>query len=145
MGMANFLEGESISDATSSARWWAPKRGIYCTEAHGLAGMAMVRFLDAGWHKTFHASKTSLISFHDWSAITLYEREAREKYQEMSVPIMKHVVVVHILFRTRTLAMAVSVANLVLGGKLRPVADAAVFKQLRDDAKEQFPQHEAHR
>lgn len=127
-----FLDGGSTATSTASARWWSPARGVYCTEVTGHVDMAIVQFLHDGWVSCHDAAQVPLTTFHDWSGVTIYERDARQRYQDMSVPLMPDVVVVHVLIRSRLLAMALEVANLVLGGKLRATSDAAAFRTRRD-------------
>jgi hypothetical protein len=132
MTTAVFLEGTTITAGAATARWWSPSRGVFCTEVQGHVGMEVVQFLHDAWMTCHDAARAPLTTFHDWSAVTMYERDARQRYEDLSVAIMNDVVVVHVLIRSRLLAMALEVANLVLGGKLRATSDAAAFRARRD-------------
>ncbi|MEW5853457.1 MAG: hypothetical protein AB2A00_32070 [Myxococcota bacterium] len=132
--MAHFHDGEQVKRAQWEGRWWSPARGIYCTAVSGHVDMECVQLLERGWMQTFERSGSSVVTFHDWSGVTGYETDARVQYTKWSEPIMKDVAMVHILLQSRIVAMGVSVANIVLGGKLKATSDRAAFERLRDAA-----------
>lgn len=72
-----------------------------------------------------------LVAFHDWERVESYDTEARLLLTSWGRAIAPNVEVVHILVRSKLVAMGVSVAALALGGMLRPHASRATFDAAR--------------
>ena len=109
--------------------------GIFCTEVKGHFDVEVVDLLVRGYDDTLASSPGVLVrSFQDWFGITSYDSGARNTYTEDSKRVMGFVERIDILFSSRLVAMAVSVSNIVLGGKLHPVSDRAEFERRRKEA-----------
>ena len=72
-----------------------------------------------------------LVAFHDWERAESYDTEARLLLTRWGASIARDVEVVHILFRSKLVAMGVSVAALVLGGMIHPHTTRASFEAAR--------------
>lgn len=96
--------------------------------------MEAVTLLVAGIDEVIADTEGQLRSFHDWRGVTSYDSGARVAYTELSKPVMHRVQVVEMLFSSGLMAMGISVANIVLGGKLKGTSDVAAFERRRDAA-----------
>ncbi len=130
------LAGSSITTTKCSGRWWSPARGVFCSQISGHFTMDAVALLVAGVDEVIADTEGQLRSFHDFRDVTSYDTDARIAYTERSKPVMQRVQVVEMLFSSALIAMAISVANIVLGGKLKGTADRAAFEQRREIATE---------
>lgn len=129
-----FLREQRSERPHLKLRWWAPVRGVLCTQVSGRIDLTGALCLENAFEQTLQASGTRLRVFHDWAQVTGYETEARIHYTDWSKPLMPQVLSIHILFESRLVAMGLSVANLVLGNKLHATSDRRHFEQLRSQA-----------
>ena len=126
------LEGQRGSGSKWQARWWSPAPAVFCTEFDGYFDVDAVPLLVDGFEAVLAASPGLFIrSFHDWQKVSAYSSQARTQYTEDSKPIMPFVELIDVLFGSRLVAMAVSVSNIVLNGKLHPLSDRATFEERR--------------
>jgi hypothetical protein len=65
--------------------------------------------------------------FHDWSEMTNYESHTRKRLTDYVEAVKSKLLSSHILFRSRIVAMGVSVANLVLNQRLSTYTDKEKF------------------
>ena len=116
--------------AAWQARWWSPAPGVFCTSVAGYFGFAAVELLQAGFLEVHEAAPEVLVRcFHDWAGVNKYDSNARASYTRFSAPLMVHVDSIDVLFSSRLMAMAIAVANLVLGGKMHPLSERVDFER----------------
>ena len=70
-----------------------------------------------------------VVVFHDWGEVESYESKVRTQLTEWALKNRQQIEAVHVLQRSRMVAMAVSVANLALGGMLNSYMDRARFEK----------------
>jgi len=128
------LAGRSIKTEQASARWWSPARGVFCTQVSGHFTMDVVDLFVGAIDEVIGDTEGQLRSFHDLRDVVSYDSRARLAYTEQSKPIMHRVQAVEMLFSSGLIAMGISVANIVLGGKLKGTSDVAAFERRRDAA-----------
>jgi len=76
------------------------------------------------------AERAPVEAFHDWREVSGYDSDAREEYTAWAQKHRSEVKLVHILLRSKMLAMAVAVARLKLD-YMMPYTDPAPFEQSR--------------
>jgi len=126
------LAGRSIETKHGKARWWSPARGVFCSEVTGHFTMDVVELLVGAIDEVIADTDGQLRSFHDFRGVVSYESTARVAYTDQSKPVMHRVQAVEMLFSSTLIAMAISVANIVLGGKLKGTSDVDGFERRRD-------------
>jgi len=70
-------------------------------------------------------------TFHDWADVESYDAEVRVPYTDWAWAHRQQVASLHILVRSRLLAMGISVANMGLGGMITSYTDRAPFETVR--------------
>lgn len=110
-----------------------PARGVVCTVARG-------RFLQRHAMQLMSrvdpliATGIRPVIFHDWEALTGYDPESRERLVKWVMTMRTHIGGVHMLVGSRLIAMALSVANITMGGFIRGYTDRPAFEKERDRA-----------
>lgn len=90
-----------------------PAPGILASRVSGHLDLAGAKCLMAAFDQVA-ASHRPVEVFHDWRGVEGYDSDAREIYTRWSAAHRGDVVRVHILFRSKLVAMAVSVARIKL-------------------------------
>jgi len=105
----------------------SPAPGIFHTIGSGVVDTEMAgRIVEAGDRVV--ADTRPIVAFHDWEALTGYEPKCREILTDWGLRIRADVEAVHLLVRSRLVAMGVSVAGLVLQGMLVSYSTRAPFE-----------------
>jgi hypothetical protein len=98
------------------------------TRVSGRTDLAAVQLLMQAFDRVATAQGV-VDAFHDWEQVESYTPEARETYVKWSSGHRSQVSSVHLLIRSRLIAMAISVGNLAVGGFLQSYTDRKVFEQ----------------
>jgi len=108
----------------------SPAYGVFYTRAAGHADLDCALHIMRAYDRFAAHTLGRIDVLHDWELLTGYESVVRQELvrwaQEHERP--GHV---HILVKSRLVAMGVSVANVALGGKLKVYADRQKFEQAR--------------
>jgi hypothetical protein len=117
----------------TTAAWtvWAanPAPGVLQTRATGHADVAAVEKLTAAYD-SIERVVPRVDVFHDWAGITGYAPDARVLYTAWSKAHGHTVGTVAILMKSPLVSMGISVANIVLGGTLKPFTNRAQWEAL---------------
>jgi hypothetical protein len=105
----------------------SPAPGVLQTIATGHVDVAMADRIIAAGERVLAESKP-LFGFHDWEGLTGYETECRKRLTEWGMRIRADVGAVHVLVRSRLVAMGVSVASLALQGMIVPYTERPPFE-----------------
>lgn len=105
----------------------SPAPGVFHTVIAGYIEPAEARRVVAAGDLVI-AEAGMLVGFHDWEAMTGYQSESRALLTDWGVRIRPQVEKVHILVRSRIVAMGVSVASLALRGMLVSYTQRAAFE-----------------
>ena len=124
---ANATGTTSFKGPGGSATTTSPAPGIFRTNVEGHLDVTMARHVvEAG--DRVAAAAGFLVAFHDWEAVTGYETQARVVLTEWGVRLGKRVERVHLLVKSRIVAMGVAIAGLVLRGMLVSYTDRKAFE-----------------
>jgi hypothetical protein len=105
----------------------SPAPGVFHTVIVGYTQAEEARQIIAAGDRVI-AEAGMLVAFHDWEAMTGYHTESRVLLTEWGLRIRAQVEKVHVLVRSRVVAMGVSVASLVLRGMLVSYTQRAAFE-----------------
>jgi hypothetical protein len=110
-----------------------PAEGVLFTRLDGHMDVAAARrIVDAGNQVIREHGR--LLVFHDWEEMLSYDTEARHVLTSWAKEIDRSVERAHILFRSKLVAMGVSVAAMALGGMLTAHPSRTSFVAARRDA-----------
>jgi hypothetical protein len=109
-----------------------PVQGVFCTRVSGHADLDCALHLMRAFDRIAAITLGALDAFHDWEAVTGYESIVRQELARWS-EVHEKAGEVHVLVRSRLVAMGVSVANVALGGMIQVYSDRAKFEKIRAD------------
>lgn len=103
-----------------------PARGIMHSCVRGHMDVATAEFIrDTGNEFVLHCRRMEV--FHQWDSLETYDSAARKVLTDWGLDIRGNVIKVHILFRSKLVAMGVSVATVVLGNMIEAHRDPQKF------------------
>lgn len=112
---------------------WIPTPGVVVTVVKGVISAQLAgHWCEVVLRKT--ADQTRLESFHDWEEMTDYDGEARTLLIDTSKKLRPKSERVHILFRSKIVALGVRVASTILP-HLVSYTDRSLFQAALDKAK----------
>jgi len=76
--------------------------------------------------------------FHDWEGMEAYATESRTQMTEQARRLLRQVNSFTVLTRSKLVRMGVSMANLVLGGRIQAVTERGEFERALDQAVSRF-------
>ncbi len=110
----------------------SPVPGVFLTRVSGHTDLDCALHLMRAFDRIGAITMGSLDVFHDWEAVTGYDSIVRQELVRWSEENEKSGEV-HVLVKSRLVAMGVSVANAALGGKLVIYSDRAKFEAARTE------------
>lgn len=111
-----------------------PAPGVLYTRVMGHADLPCVRVLMGAFDRVASLTPDKMEVFHDWERVTGYEAEVRPEYTRWSKGHLHCLAGLHILIRSRLLAMGITVANAALNGAMTAHYERAEFEKLRAEA-----------
>lgn len=122
---------KQVRTARGELRIYALGRTAYGTEFSGHLEDAHVDLFLAYSEERIELASGKLTVFHDWLDMTGYDSSCRKRITDWTVKHLDAYAAVHVLLRSKLVAMGVQVANLALGGlvkthKTRASLEAAV-------------------
>lgn len=118
--------------AGNEAALWRPQRGVVVTRVIGHADLPLLQFY--ALHAEVEMQNGPLRVFHDWSAMTGYDPDARDELKRWGKLHNRDFAGVRYLVRSKVVVMLISVAALSLGRDLDATTDPAVFMRHLDAA-----------
>lgn len=116
--------------AGNEAALWRPQRGVVVTRVIGHADLPLLQFY--ALHAEVEMQNGPLRVFHDWSAMTGYDADARDELKRWGKLHNRDFAGVHYLVRSKVVVMLISVAALSLGRDLEATTDRGVFMNQLD-------------
>ncbi len=113
------IDEANLATSQGTARLWALAPTVYVTSVTGHMGDAHAVLFERFAEKRIREAGGKLNVFHDWIGMTGYESRCRQRMTQWSVANLGAYDEVHMVLRSRLVAMGVQVANLALGGKMR--------------------------
>lgn len=110
----------------------SPVHGIFLTRISGHADLDCALHLMRAFDRIATITIGPLDVFHDWELVTGYDSVVRQELVRWTDENEKPGEV-HILVKSRLVAMGVSVANAALGGKLVVYSDRVKFENTRSE------------
>jgi len=133
---------DTISDRGSWKENWktdawelymtSPAYGVFFTRASGYADLDCALHVMRAYDRLASYTLGDVDVFHDWEGVTGYESVVRQELVRWSQEQTKSGEV-HILVKSRIVAMGVSVANVALGGELKVYSDRQKFDKARTE------------
>lgn len=109
----------------SVAHVWNPRSRFLVTRVHGPGSLAVLQLYTARAEREMLRGRLTV--FHDWSAMTSYEPDARDELRRWGKQHNGAFDGVHYLVRSKVVAMLISVAALSLGRDLHATTDRPEF------------------
>ncbi|MCC6555610.1 MAG: hypothetical protein IT372_21825 [Polyangiaceae bacterium] len=107
-----------------------PAPGVLYTRMIGYADLACARHAMRGFDRI--AMAPGLVdAFHDWEQVTGYRTEVRQEYTAWSKGHSDRLSSIHVLLKSRIVAMGVSVFNAACGGIVTAHHSRASFERIR--------------
>ncbi len=110
----------------------SPAHGVFFTRVSGHANLDCALHVMRSFDRLSALTLGALDVFHDWELVTGYDSIVRQELVRWAQEQPKHGDV-HVLVKSRIVAMGVSVANVALGGRLKVYADRQKFEQTRTE------------
>lgn len=110
-------------------RVWSPAPHILCSQASGRLRLPCVPIMLETFDLAAAATTRPISIFQEWYDVTGYDSDARAAFVEGSKGQMERIDRIWYLTSSSIVTMAVSVANIVLGGKLHATTDRRVFER----------------
>jgi hypothetical protein len=111
---------------------WQPAPDVVVTRLVGRADLAAVAFYQSVVDPLFDEGRT-LAVFHDWSRMTAYDAEARDKLLRLASRNKARYEVVHYLLDSKLLSAVISIAALTLRRRLVTHTKADTFLSALDE------------
>jgi len=111
-----------------------PAPGVLYTRVMGHVDRPCVQILMGAFDRIASLTPDKIEVFHDWERVTGYEAEVRPEYTRWSKSHVDRLASVHVLIRSRILAMGITVANVALNGVITAHYERAEFEKLRAEA-----------
>lgn len=111
-----------------------PAPGVLYTRVMGHADLECVHHLMRAFDRVASLTPDRVEAFHDWERISGYDAEVRPVYTRWSQGHPERIGALHILVRSRIVAMGITVANVALGGVMTAHNDRAEFEKVRAEA-----------
>ena len=106
---------------------WFPARTVALHRVVGHADLPIATLIAAHLEEHMAMTKAPVTIFDDFDEVTGYDSDTRLRMTEWTRDNDSVVSGVHILFRSKLVAMGVSVANLALQGSIRSYDDGSKF------------------
>jgi len=110
----------------------SPAHGVFWTRAGGHVDLDCALHIMRAFDRIASLTLGDLDVLHDWEAVTGYESIVRQELVRWSLEQQKPGEV-HVLVKSRIVAMGVSVANVALGGKLKVYSERQKFERVRTE------------
>ncbi|WP_050428892.1 hypothetical protein [Chondromyces crocatus] len=130
-----------MSSPAVEREWWKgptweiqifyPAPGVLYTRAEGQADLECAQHAMQAFDRVAAATTEKVAVFHDWEGITAYTAEVRSTYTKWSKGHVERLAGVHILIRSRMVAMAVTLVSAAVGGVITAHYDRNAFEKLR--------------
>lgn len=111
-----------------------PAPGVLYTRAEGQADIECALHAMQAFDRVAAATTEKVEVFHDWAGITGYTAEVRSTYTRWSKSHVERLGGVHVLIRSRMVAMAVTLVSAAVGGVISAHHDRIAFDKLRAEA-----------
>jgi hypothetical protein len=129
------IEEQHFKMPRGTVTWWSPARAIICSRVEGHMGNPAPEILINAFIRVRDMNPGVRVkTFHDWQKVTGYDSDARQRYVELSKPLMGDAESIDALVQSRLLAMAIEVARIALGSALRGTADRAEYERRVQEA-----------
>ncbi len=111
----------------------SPAPGLLATRVEGMGSLLLVEHIIA-FGNSLMKGGTPIRIFHDFSRMTGYRTEARKLIVDWGVENRTLIVETHVLFRSKVVAMGVSLATSLLGNQLTGYSQRQPFEAVLQDA-----------
>ena len=120
--------------ATWEIQVFYPAPGVLYTRASGHATLEAAHHAMRAFDRLAALTVEKIEAFHDWEGITGYDAEVRSEYTRWSKSHVERLGGVHVMVRSRLVAMAVTLVSAAVGGKIYAYNDRSAFEKLRAEA-----------
>jgi len=111
-----------------------PAPGVLYTRVSGHADIQCARLAMNAFDRLAASTSDPIEVFHDWERVTGYDSEVRTEYTRWSRPHLHRLGGLHVLIRSRLVAMAISVYRAAVGAVITAHYDLREFDKARAEA-----------
>lgn len=111
-----------------------PAHGVLYTRVTGHADIVCARHAMNAFDRLAASTREPIEAFHDWEDVTSYDSEVRTEYTRWSKTHLDRLGGLHVLIRSRLVAMAISVYRAAVGGVVTAHYDRREFDKVRAEA-----------
>lgn len=124
---------ETYDTARTHAALWLPAPGVVVTRADGVGDLGSISIYTRKMDELVATGRRYHV-FHHWQGVTSFRPEAREHVRKWASTRLDRLNDARYLVGSKLVAMAISVASLALGRRLRVTTREAEFSRWLDEA-----------